>query len=59
MYKKDEWSFVVSKKSSLLQILRLLKSRLKHQKRLQDLKKAERNIIRRNQKTLPDKTFFK
>lgn len=52
IYRNDEWAFVISQKSSLLPILQLLKSRLKHQKRLKDLMKAEQNIIERNQKIL-------
>lgn len=48
VYRNDEWSFVVTKKSSLLSLLQFLESRLKHIKRLKDLKKAKQNIINRN-----------
>jgi len=58
-YRRDEWYFSVSKKSSLLPLLQFLKTKLKHQKRLKDLKKAEKNIIERNQRTLPEKASFR
>ncbi|MFH1423810.1 MAG: LAGLIDADG family homing endonuclease [Candidatus Nealsonbacteria bacterium] len=50
VYRNDYWCFTISKKSSLLSLLRFLKPRLKHLKRLNDLMKAEKNIIGRNQK---------
>lgn len=50
VYKNDHWCFTISKKSSLVSILTLLEKKLKHQKRLQDLKKARRNIKERNQR---------
>ncbi len=59
VYRGDEWCFTISKKSSLLALLRLLKPRLKHQKRLKDLKKAEQNIIERNRKHYRKRTSFK
>jgi hypothetical protein len=59
IYQNDEWNFVVTKKSSLLPLLQLLKQRLKHQKRLKDLKKAEQNIIKRNQRNLPENASLK
>lgn len=58
IYKKDEWCFSVNRKYPLQKLLILLKPLLKHQKRLRDLKKAGRNIIKRNSKvykTLPEK----
>lgn len=59
IYRNDEWRFNVNKKSSLFPLLQLLKPRLKHQKRLKDLKKAEQNIIERNQKILLNRASFK
>ncbi|MEK7482564.1 MAG: LAGLIDADG family homing endonuclease [Patescibacteria group bacterium] len=58
VYKNDEWSFVINKKSSLLSFLQLLKPRLKHQKRLKDAKIAEQNIIERNKKALSKKSLL-
>lgn len=52
IYRNEEWSFSINKKSSLLTLLSLLKSRLKHQKRLKDLKRAEKNINERNKKII-------
>ena len=52
IYRNDEWRLTIKKKSFLLLLLQLLKPRLKHRKRLKDLKKAEQNIIERNQRTL-------
>lgn len=49
VYRNDEWRLNLNKKSSLLLLLEFLKPRLKHQKRLKDLEKAEQNIIKRNQ----------
>ncbi|MCD6402568.1 helix-turn-helix domain-containing protein [bacterium] len=59
IYRDDYWCFTINKKSSLLPLLRLLKSKLKHRKRLRDLEKAEQNIIERNQKRLSKRTFLK
>jgi len=59
VYRNDEWCFHVSKKSSLFSLLQLLKPRLKHQKRLKDLKRAEQNIIDRNQEHLLKRNSFK
>lgn len=59
IYRNDEWEFSTGKKSSLFSILRLLKPRLKHQKRLKDLRKAEQNIIKRNQNYLLKRNSFK
>jgi len=47
IYRKDEWSFNMNKKISLLLLLNLLEKKMKHQKRLNDLKLAQRNIVRR------------
>lgn len=57
-YHKDEWYFFTNKKHPLLKLLVLLKPLLKHSKRLKDLKRAEKNITKRNiktYKTLPEK----
>jgi len=51
VYREDHWYFTINKKSSLLVLLELLKPKIKHQKRLKDLKKAEQNIIERNKKS--------
>ena len=51
-YHKDEWYFFTNKKRPLLKLLILLKPLLKHQKRLRDLKRAERNINKRDNKNL-------
>ena len=62
IYQKDEWYFFTNKKHPLLKLLTLLKPLLKHLKRLRDLKRAEKNIIKRDVKaytTLPDKTSRK
>jgi len=59
VYRNNHWRFTINKKSSLLSILQLLKLKLKHRKRLNDLLKAEQNIIKRNQKTLPEKNSLK
>jgi intein-encoded DNA endonuclease-like protein len=59
VYRNNYWRFTINRKSSLFPVLRLLKSRLKHQKRLNDLIKAEQNIIKRNQRTLPKKASLK
>jgi len=59
VYRNDGWRLNLNKKSSLLLLLEFLKPRLKHQKRLKDLKKAEQNIIKRNQRTLPEKTSLR
>lgn len=59
VYRDDEWCFHINKKSSLLPLLQPLKTRLKHQKRLKDLKKAEQNIIKRNQKFYLKRTSLK
>lgn len=56
-YKNDEWSFAITKKSSLLQLLELIIPRLKHQKRLKDARQAKQNIIQRNQRSSLRKTF--
>jgi len=50
IYHKNEWYFFINKKYPLLKLLLLLKPLLKHSKRLRDLKKAEKNIIKRNNK---------
>ena len=47
-YRNDEWTFRMSKKSSLLALLNILELKLKHQKRLKDLKTAKQNLIERN-----------
>jgi predicted DNA-binding protein YlxM (UPF0122 family) len=52
VYRNNNWNFTINKKSSLLIFFKLLRSRLKHQKRLKDLIKAEQNIIKRNQRHL-------
>ena len=57
VYRNDEWSLVMNKKSSLLQVLELIIPILKHQKRLKDAKQAKQNIIQRNQKILLRKSF--
>jgi len=59
VYRDDYRSFIINKKSSLLSLLQFLKPRLKHQKRLKDLKRAEQNIIKRNQRILLEKTSLK
>lgn len=62
IYRKDEWYFFINKKRPLLKLLTLLRPLLKHQKRLRDLKRAEKNIIKRDDKiytTLPDRTSRK
>jgi len=59
VYRNDEWSFVITKKCSLLPLLQLLEPRLKHAKRLRDLKKAKQNIINRNQRNLPENASLK
>lgn len=59
VYRNDHWCFTINKKSSLLLFLQFLKPRLKHQKRLHDLVKAEKNIIERNQKVRREKNSFK
>lgn len=58
-YRNDEWSFVVAKKSSLLRLLQCLEPKIRHSKRLTDLKKAMLNINKRNQKTLPERASLK
>lgn len=57
VYGNDEWSFVMNKKSSLLEVLELIIPLLKHQKRLTDAKQAKQNIIQRDQKILLRKSF--
>lgn len=52
VYRNDEWSFSITKKYYLLAVLLLLKSRLRHQKRLKDLIIAEQNINERNKNLL-------
>jgi predicted DNA-binding protein YlxM (UPF0122 family) len=59
VYRDDYWGFIINKKSSLLPLLQLLRLRLKHQKRIKDLKRAEENIIERNQRTLPKRASLK
>ncbi len=49
-YKNDEWVLRLNKKSPLLKLCLILETRLKHQKRLMDLKKVKKNIIKRNRK---------
>lgn len=51
VYRNDHWRFTINKKSSLLYLLRLLKLRLKHRKRIKNLLQAEKNIVKRNQKS--------
>jgi len=55
VYRNDHWRFTINRKSSLLPVLRFLKLRLKHRKKLNDLLKAEQNIIKRNQEALSEK----
>lgn len=52
IYRNDLWCFTINKKSSLFSLLQLLEPKLKHQKRLRDLKRAKQNIFERNQKHL-------
>jgi len=62
IYRQNYWYIYISKKASLLKLLILLKPLLKHSKRLRDLKKAEKNITKRNNKiyiTLPGKISLK
>lgn len=47
IYKKDEWSLGLNKKSELIKLILILKTKLKHQKRLNDLLRAENNILLR------------
>ncbi len=48
IYRKDHWHLTLVKKSSLLLLLQALEPYLKHKKRINDSKKAERNILQRN-----------
>lgn len=50
IYRNDHWYFTITKKSSLLWLFQLLSHRLRHQKRLEDLKKVKQNILDRNQR---------
>jgi len=59
VYRNDYWRFTINRKSFLLPVLRLLKLRLKHRKKINDLLRAEQNIIKRNQKTLPEKNSLR
>ena len=47
---QDFWRVSVNEKQSLIKLFSLLKSQLKHEKRINDLKKAEKNILERNSK---------
>lgn len=47
---KDFYRVSVNQKSSLLKLFNLMKPYLKHRKRINDLKRAEKNIIERNTK---------
>lgn len=49
-HNKDCWGVSVNDKTSLLNLLQLLKPCLKHKKRYKDLLNAERNILERNKK---------
>lgn len=57
-YHHDHWYLTSVKKSEVLKILNLLKPHLKHRKRLKDLHKAKKNILKRNQ-ALFEKYRFK
>lgn len=48
IYRKDHWSFTIVKKNSLLLLFQAIEPYLKHEKRINDLKKAKANIIQRN-----------
>ncbi|MBI4033953.1 MAG: hypothetical protein HY378_00175 [Candidatus Brennerbacteria bacterium] len=45
---RDAWGFYVYRKDSLLKLIELLRPIIKHQKRVEDMKKVENNIKRRN-----------
>jgi hypothetical protein len=47
-YNKNYWHLSASKKNSILEIIKLLKPYLKHEKRIKDMKIAELNILERN-----------
>lgn len=58
IYRKDHWYLTLVKKSSLLLLFQDLEFYLKHQKRIDDLKKAKENIIRRNKILSTGKILF-
>lgn len=47
---QDFWRVSINHKLSLLRFFKLIKPHLKHRKRVNDLKRAERNILERNAK---------
>lgn len=56
-YRKDHWHLTIVKKSSLLLLFQIIESYLKHKKRIKDLRKAKRNVLKRNQKLLLGNKF--
>ncbi|MBI1971294.1 MAG: hypothetical protein HYS52_00380 [Candidatus Wildermuthbacteria bacterium] len=59
IYGNNHWSFTISKQSTLLHLFRVLKPKLKHKKRLRDLKKVESKLVKRwmNQNSLRRSSF--